>query len=237
MKRKDSIDALLLRSKKILEEIESFYDKNKKEKIISDDLKTNVMFCILCLHSVLHYLSREIIEMSDIKRTDKELRNLSFPIRSNTMDFRGFMSANYTRLDSISPELYKYLESIQPYQNTLNQWLSEFNKLANEHKHNDLVPQIKESIPVIDFGGPIVSGGFVSISKGAFVNGKIVKKSFVIEPNKKPPVEAKEYFENLTVYDWEEIIFETNSKPVLQSLIIVHSNIDKIYQKIKTLLV
>jgi len=86
------------------------------------------------------------------------------------------MSRCFPNLEVASPDLYSYLESIQPYKSGNNKWLGLFNKVNNENKHGDLVEQTRtetKQIKVNTQGGAEVSWNpdAVKFSSGVSIGG------------------------------------------------------------------
>ena len=61
-----------------------------------------------------------------------------FPICGDARQFEGDVAKSYPGLKAVSPDLWGFLESIQPYHSEWS-WLGAFNKLNNENKHGRLV--------------------------------------------------------------------------------------------------
>jgi hypothetical protein len=61
-------------------------------------------------------------------------------------------------LDSAAPDLWSYLESIQPYPGAQTEWLGQFNRVNSENKHSALAEQTKtetERVRATSSGGSV----------------------------------------------------------------------------------
>ena len=138
--------------------IEKEYKASLLQKSINSDLRIDIKNYCENLRSVLDYLSREIRDKYCPEANTED--RLYFPIYPDVAQFRTKMSKAFPDLESNCKPLYDYLESIQPYKNYENKWLSHFNKLNNENKHDKLVEQVKTETKRIN----------VNIQEGGSVN-------------------------------------------------------------------
>jgi hypothetical protein len=139
MTRKTDIEALLERVNKAEPKIIEEYNKSLHAKTIGNNLKIDIKDYFSHLRSVLDYLAHDIVEKY-CPRADLKDR-LYFPIGSDQSSFEGIMRKSYPDLSTNSPKVYSVLESIQPYKKSENIWLSSFNRINNENKHEQLTPQ------------------------------------------------------------------------------------------------
>jgi len=172
--RTASIKALLDKSKQDLAKIECEYNKSLHAKIIDPNLKIDIKNFCENLRSVLDYLSRDIREKYCPPASITE--RFYFPILPDQTQFEAQMSRWFPNLQVASPDLYLYLESIQPYKSENNKWLRLFNKVNNENKHGDLVEQCRtetKQIKVTTNGGAEVSWNpnAVRFGSGVFIGG------------------------------------------------------------------
>lgn len=169
-----SIKALLDKSKQDLIKIEGEYNKSLHAKMIDPNLKIDIKNFCENLRSVLDYLVRDIREKYCPSASIGE--KFYFPIFPNESQFRAQMSRWFPNLQVASPDLYAYLESIQPYKSEQNKWLGLFNKVNNENKHGDLVEQTRtetKQVKVNTQGGGVVSWNpdAVRFGSGVYIGG------------------------------------------------------------------
>jgi uncharacterized RmlC-like cupin family protein len=132
--------------------------KKLSSKSISEDLKIDIKDYFGYLRSVLDYLSHEVVDKCCpmAKKNDK----LYFPICQDSVSFVKAMKKSYPELETNCKAVYDIFESVQPFKKVENKWLTDFNKLNNENKHDRLVAQTRsESKRVIV---EIKGGGSVS---------------------------------------------------------------------------
>jgi len=239
MRRKKHIEALFQKSESILSQIVTLHDRSKKDKVISEELKVEIMLFLVCLRAVLDYLSKEIIESNNITLPEKKLRGLYFPIRKGQKDFEKYISYYYPDLKSKNPRVYQYIEAIQPFKNASNEWLLKFNTLTNENKHDQLSPQIKKELKVLTFGenihiisGPIRIQGSANVT----IQGRKVTSDQTISYDSGPVKGEPGINESIARDIWEEIRLEAINEPVPEFLKVVYSNIEKIYKNISSLI-
>lgn len=174
MSRKKNIEALLKRAEESLPKIKEEYNKSLHETEISEDLKIDIKEYFGNLRSVLDYLANDIVDKFCPDANPRD--NVYFPIRMDERSFVELMNKFYPDLPTNSLEIYEYLKRIQPYQGDQYVWLSHFNKINNEHKHERLVPQTRSETKTIK--AEIKGGGFVSwnpdavkFGPGVFIGG------------------------------------------------------------------
>lgn len=178
--REEEINALIKKAKKQFSAIEREYKQNLDQQSISKELGIDIKNLCENLRSALDYLAHDIRECYCPleNRSDK----FYFPILPNINHFNRIMSQWYPGLDMAAPDLWGYLESIQPYKGKSTIWLSHFNKLNNENKHNSLVPQtktIREEVNVSLNNGGSVSwdSSNTTFGNGAYIGGVLVDPS------------------------------------------------------------
>jgi hypothetical protein len=137
-KRKSSIEALISRSQEDIDKIEEGYHSSLAAREISPDLKIDIKNLCGNLRSALDYLAKDIRETFCPKAT----KRFYFPIFQDQAEFNSQMAKWFPDLSVSEPRLWRYLESIQPY-NPGYDWLGRFNTLNNENKHGDLVHQTR----------------------------------------------------------------------------------------------
>lgn len=170
--RKESIDALIdfIKSDYIL--ICSLYEASLRKKELDPVLRIKVKNYLENARSILDYCAHDIADQLGIKK-----EKIYFPFVNKNTNIDGFKSdvgRNLPNLAILHEELYKYIESLQPYHNTQG-WLSDFADIVNNHKHQDLTPQIKVETPslTITNGGARMSfsgGASMVIGRGASIS-------------------------------------------------------------------
>lgn len=176
--RAQNIEAILKRCQSDLEEIEEKYNESLNARYIDPNLKININF-LGNLRSVLDYLAHEIKEKNNPSIGSAKFY---FPIADNLAQFTSNVSNWFSRLDSNFPELFNYLESIQPYKDSDKQWLANLNKVNNDNKHVDLIEQKRiesKRVNVALQGGGSVNWdpSVVTFGKGVYIGGVPVNPS------------------------------------------------------------
>lgn len=203
MSRKNDIEALLQRAEKILPTITQQYEGSLHTKEISAELKIDIKEFFGHLRSVLDYLAHEIVDTYCPNASPKDI--LYFPIRGTQPDFEAMMKKSYPDLDTNRPEIYAILEETQPYKKDENKWLSHFNKLNNEHKHDRLVPQITTETKRVNV--ETKGGGSVSWNPSGVRFGAGVRIGGVpVDPNTQMPVPSST--QTVTIQTWVDFQFE-----------------------------
>ena len=108
--------------------------------------RTGVVIKNFCenLRSALDWLAEEIRDACGISSP----RKIYFPICSTRADFDDKMKHWFPGLDTHSPDVWRYLLSMQSFSPHGESWLTEFNDVNNENKHFDLVVQTSTDAPV-----------------------------------------------------------------------------------------
>ncbi len=171
--RMDDVAALLKRCKSDFASVKSEYENSLHAKCISADLKISIKNLSENLRSVLDYLAHDIRETFCPNASAKQ--RFYFPIAQDPSRFEGQMEKFYPGLKEGSPDLYGYLESIQPYHKKYA-WLGQFNRLNNENKHDSLVEQTRterERVTVKSDSGARVSWSpqNVKFGRGVSIGG------------------------------------------------------------------
>jgi hypothetical protein len=203
MTRISDIEALLKRAEKQLPKIIDEYNKSLAAKSIDSELKIDIKDFFSNLRSVLDYLAHEIVEKHCPNADKKD--NLYFPIRSDQPSFEALMKKSYPDLKSNCKDLYDYLLSIQPFINESNKWLSYFNKLNNENKHEKLVEQSKTETKMINVqtnqGSSVTwNPANVKFGNGVFIGG------VPVNPNTQMPLPSNT--QEVTIQIWVDFRFE-----------------------------
>src|SRR5438445_2719326 len=137
MFRQANIDALLARSDQDFVNIRGNYEKSLHQKAVSPELKIDIKNFCGNLRSVLDYIAHDVREVCCPLAPQAIFY---FPILPNMESFNATIRKAYPGLQAARPDVWNYLQSVQPYQPN-RQWLGDFNRLNNEHKHDNLVEQ------------------------------------------------------------------------------------------------
>lgn len=203
MSRKNDIEALINRAEVKLPEIMKEYDNSLHDKTVKSALKIEIKDYFGNLRSALDYLAHEIVEKYCPNANPKD--QLYFPIRNDQSAFDGIMNKSYPDLKTNSSIVYDILEKIQPFQGGSNAWLSSFNKINNEHKHDKLTPQKRTETKRINVD--IGSGGSVNWDPSAVTFGAGVFIGGVpVNPRTQMPVPSSS--QTVTIETWVDFQFE-----------------------------
>lgn len=214
MSRIDSMNAQLKRAKELLPKIEQDYQNSLHKKEIDEDLKLDIQTYCGHLRAILDYLSKDIVETycPNFKKIEK--KRIYFPIFGDSTSFKNTMTNKYPELDINCKDLYDYLESIQPYQKDENKWLTQFNRVNNENKHNDLVAQTRTETRTVKVtgqgGGSVRWGPGVKFGRGVSVMG------VPIDPRTQMPVPSNQVKTEVTI--WVDFKFDDINVSVLALL-------------------
>lgn len=168
--RSQSRSALLTRASSDLAKVEAGYSASLHARAIATDLKIDIKNLCENLRSVLDYLAQDI--RVKYCPASKSSDRFYFPILPDRGQFEGQVDRSYPGLRAAAPELWGYLESVQPYQPG-REWLGLFNRLNNENKHGDLVHQTRaetKQVRATSSGGAQVSWNPDSVRFGPGVS-------------------------------------------------------------------
>ena len=121
----------------------------------------------------MDYLAHDIRETHCLKTKPDD--RFYFPILTDRKRFESYTDRWFPDLAKTKPNLWKYLETVQPY-HAGYEWLGLFNKVNNENKHSDLVEQTRterNGILVTSQGGAQVSWdpNCVKFGNGVYIYG------------------------------------------------------------------
>jgi hypothetical protein len=130
---------------------------------------------------------------------------LYFPIRADQKSFDVIMNKSYPDLKLNSKKVYDILEGFQPYQKAENNWLTYFNELNNENKHERLVAQERvetKRVNVENKGGGSVSWNpsGVKFGPGVYIGG------VPVDPKTQMPIPSDT--QTVTIQTWVDFHFE-----------------------------
>jgi len=203
MSRIKSINAQLKRAKELLPKIETEYEHSLNKKEIEEDLKLDIQTYCGHLRSILDYLAKDIVETHCPNFDTK--KQLYFPITADAASFNKMMTDKYPDLATNCKDLYDFLESIQPYKSDTNRWLSQFNKVNNENKHNDLVEQTRTESRTVKVTSK-KGGGSVSWGPGVTFGGGVSVMGVPIDPRTQMPVPNETTTTQVTI--WVDFKFD-----------------------------
>lgn len=89
-----------------------------------------------------HGISKDVVDIP-ISYGEMAERAGVVKITDGMVSLEGIMRKSYPDLNVNSTKVYGILENIQPYKKAENSWLSSFNKINNENKHQQLTPQTR----------------------------------------------------------------------------------------------
>jgi hypothetical protein len=231
MSRKTDIEALLNRADKNLLKIIEEYEKSLHSKTISAELRIDIKDYFGNLRSVLDYLAHDIVEKYCPNANPKD--NLYFPIRADQVSFENLMKKSYPDLQINCKAAYDILEALQPYKKTENAWLTHFNKLNNENKHERLVAQKRTETKRVNVeikGGGSVSWdpSAVKFGPGVFIGGVPVNP-YTQMPN---PSDTQ----TVTIETWVDFQFEDINVSAIWLTKESLKQIKKIYDNLKDMI-
>jgi hypothetical protein len=203
MSRKTDIEALLNRADKTLPKINEEYEKALHAKTISADLRIDIKEYFGNLRSVLDYLAHDIVEKHCPNANPKDI--LYFPIRADQVSFDNVMKKSYPDLLTNCKAAYDVLEALQPFKRPENTWLTHFNKLNNENKHERLVAQKRTetkrvNVEIKGGGGVSWDPSAVKFGSGVFIGG------VPVNPHTQMPNPSDT--QTVTIETWVDFQFE-----------------------------
>jgi len=228
MSRKTDIEALLQRAEKTLPKINAGYDKALHSKEISADLRIDIKDYFGNLRSVLDYLAHDLVDKHCPGADPKD--NLYFPIRADQVSFDKAMQKSYPDLKTNCKPAYDILEELQPFKKPENIWLTNFNKLNNENKHDRLVAQKRSDTKRINVetkGGGTVNWdpSAVKFGSGVFIGG------VPVNPNTQMPIQSAT--QTVTIETWVDFQFDDINVSAISLTRESLKQIQKIYADLK----
>jgi hypothetical protein len=210
--RTASIDAVLDRSRRDVETVKKRYEASLSAKHIDPDLRIDIKSLCENLRSALDYLAQDI-RAKHCPGADPRVR-FYFPILPTGGEFKQKMASWFPGLATNSPDLWTYLETVQPYHDGQG-WLGHFNRVNVENKHGDLLEQTRIESERVTVSGP--GGGQVSWDPGAVRFGPGVSIGGVpVDPRTQLPVpHPSQRVDRVT---WVDFHFAGTSDSVLQLL-------------------
>jgi hypothetical protein len=183
--RENSIRAQIKRAAELLPKIEEEYQNSLHAQSIDEELKLDIQTFCGHLRSALDYLAKDIVETHCPNANPR--KRLYFPITSDAASFSNTMNQSYTDLSTNCTPIFNLLERIQPYQSNENKWLTQFNNVNNENKHNDLVEQTRTETKTVEVKNK-QGGGSVSWGSGVTFGSGVNVMGVPIDPRTQMPV-------------------------------------------------
>lgn len=141
MTRSESIESILKRTQKELNNIEQAYlayrDSSNIVEDVPDSLKIDIHDFLAHNKAILDYLAQEIATLCSPKP-----KRPYFPIATREKDsseFQRDLDKWFPGLRLNAPKLFEYLMNIQHFSDS--PWLLELHEIINFNKHNNLSPQ------------------------------------------------------------------------------------------------
>jgi len=168
------IKSQIERAKELLKELEESCKADLQSDTVSAKTENLTQEVLIKMRHMLDQSMRRFFEKTivpNLSDDDKNKARVYFPIARNHTGFKSTLGrGKMVNLDVTHPDMYKFLESVQPYNANFN-WLDDFSKFANE-KHIRLSPQEtkKENETMLSNAVRIGRGGKVAM-RGCVVNG------------------------------------------------------------------
>lgn len=223
MKRSQSIEALIQKSRDAFAQLRRDYDSSLKAQVVGEGLKIDIKNIFENLRSCLDYLAHELFEGYC---TPAKLPNrLYFPIRQTDAEFDKAILQDFPSLQTKCPAVLQYLRSLQPYNLP---WLGQFNHLNNSNKHQDLVEQTRTESRQTTVSRPGV--GAISWPSGVIYSKGISIMGVPIDPETQLPIPNNEVLTTVTI--WIDFRFKDFNLPVLPFIEESIKRIENIYREI-----
>jgi hypothetical protein len=221
MKRAESIEALIRKSRERLADLRKAYEASLHERVIRDDLRVDIKNIFENLRSCLDYLAQELFE--SFCKGAKKPSKLYFPIRQTAAEFSQAIQHDYPNLETNCKAVFDILESVQPFQDL---WLGQFNRLNNKNKHQDLVEQTRTETRHVAVTGR--GGGSVSWGPGVTFGSGVRVMGVPIDPKTQLPVPNDEV--KTTVTTWVDFKFRDGNQSVVPFIEMSIERVEKTYQ-------
>lgn len=190
-----NIQSQINRAKELKKELDESSKFDLRSHRISDKTKNLTQEILVKIRSVLDQTMYCFFEKKiapNLSEDEKQKARIYFPLVSKSDDLKSVLGrAKMTNLDVSHPEIFSFLESVQPY-NSNYEWINHLSKYANE-KHIRLTPQKRVEVKrttVSSAGGSVSWGPGVTFGNGVSVMGARVNPiTQNIEPT--PGVESK----------------------------------------------
>ena len=206
------IQSQLDRAKELLQELKKACDNDLQTKNVSGKTKNLSQEVLL---KVRHLLDQSIYKffekhyLPNLSEKDKKSAKVYFPTVSKNDDLRSvFGRAKMSDLETNHQDFYKFIDSVQPYnQNYL--WLKYLTNYASE-KHIRLTPQTKTETKRVTVSR---GGGAGSWGSGVTFGGGVSIMGVPIDPATQMPV-SNNVIET-KIENWVSFLFEGSDINVL----------------------
>jgi len=202
MSRQAEIFALFKKADDQLSAIFGTYEASLHQQSIAAPLRVDIKNYCENLRSILDYLAHDIREKYCPTANQKE--RFYFPILPERTQFLNRTAQWFPGLQNTSLAVWSILEKRQPYQKGM-EWISHFNRVNNENKHGNLVPQTRQEKTRIQ--ADIPGGGGVSwdpanvkFGSGVFIGG------VPVDPKTQMPIPNQNLLVTKTI--WVDFLFD-----------------------------
>jgi len=192
-----------------LSSVRALYADALRQQAIPTKLRVRVGQVIESFRSALEYCAQELH-----RRYGKPCAGpIYFPIIGPSSDWRGVLGQNIPGIIKTRPDLASLMESWQVIKGAHNQWLADLGSLANESKHEQILPLTRRERDGFRIGGHNIGvvGGFIQLGKGAVINNHEVSESVRIDPGGTVPDELQGI---LAPDVWVDLIWDLGGRPV-----------------------
>lgn len=207
----------MTRTKSSFENLKAEYIKSLDQKEISEELKVDVKNIFENLKSCLDYVAHDIFENCEARG---KLGKFYFPIRHSQIEFDHAIKKDFPNLLKKKPAIYKILKDVQPFR---CDWISKFNKLNNNNKHQDLVEQTKTKSSQVTVSS---DQGSVSWGSGVTFGSGVTLMGVPIDPRTQMPVPNNQVKTDVTI--WVDFKFKENGESVLPFIKLSIRNIEQV---------
>ncbi|MGB3667089.1 MAG: hypothetical protein WA963_09030, partial [Bermanella sp.] len=138
------------------------------------------------------------------------------------------INRDFTDLNTNFPDVYSILESVQPYNDS---WLTKFNKLNNNNKHQDLVEQTRTEHRQVNVSAKS-GGGSVSWGSGVTFGSGVSVMGVSVDPRTQMPVANNTV--NTEVVTWVDFKFKENGESVLPFIETSINKIENLFNQLGT---
>jgi hypothetical protein len=224
--RKANIQALLERVNKDAEKIEQEYRESLHKKSIQPNLRIDIKNLFENLRSILDYLAHEVRDQYCSNANPRE--RFYFPILPDKPTFDVQMDRWFPDLPNTCPDLFAFLESVQPFQQNMA-WIGHFNHVNNENKHGNLIEQTRSEW--IETKVTSKDGNQVGWTSGVTFTSGVSIMGVPIDPKTQLPVpHPSQKVERINWVDFRFLGIDVSALSLIKSSV---SGIESIVNKMK----
>ncbi len=214
----NEIISQIKRAKELLGDLKNHYNTNLKEKSVSHKTRNLTQEILQKLRNILdqimyQFFSKYIAPILSPEDRKKAERRVYFPIITDRDKFsKNFRKIKCTNFQTLFPNVYSFLDSVQPYNKDF-EWLEFFRDKSNE-RHLRLVGQVKigETATTLGDGVVKIKNRGTVILHNTTVKGVLVKEKTI---NIDTPINTIDPKLN-PKRTWASIVFEDTEIDVLQ---------------------